>query len=261
MNKIIDKKKSILIVSMLLLLVVIYVVYKSFIILYYTVDTADFKEIANSLKISDKEIIVHHQEQENNLLTFDKISVRNDFESFKLLEEQSTEDSKKYVLKDNDNNIVASFWLSKGFDYADSLKNDITVFTDDKRVTGTKNLTKILKENNITNDIELFEFAYKNRNKKNNIFTPTKKIKDDFTLKYVISIMTPKLNKITLIKGDLDGYILDIKSSSKTLKSLKEVRIHKNNQNYVLTFLNRNKNYFTNQYINELLNTVTITEW
>ena len=63
------------------------------------------------------------------------------------------------------------------------------------------------------------------------------------------SVVMPSVQNITEIKGDLTGYIYNMKTSL-------EVNILKNNKRNIITFYN--KDYFTDQYVKELLQTITI---
>ena len=57
-------------------------------------------------------------------------------------------------------------------------------------------------------------------------------------------------NEIIKITGDYEGYIFK-------LNSIVEVNLIKDSQRYIITFNNRH--YFTDKYIEELINTITIS--
>ena len=63
------------------------------------------------------------------------------------------------------------------------------------------------------------------------------------------SVFMPDVESITEIKGDYKGYILN-------LGNAKEVSIIDGKKKYIFTFFN--KDYFTDQYIKELLETIII---
>lgn len=257
-----EHKKSLVIGGLFLILIIIYFSYQTFLLIYYNINYVqgiDYNSFIKGLKITDKMTIKTEYLDNEDYLEFADLKVKNEFKNFQLLEQQATDDSIKYVLRDDKNDVVASFWISKGYSYVDMLKSDMIFFGNDekgKRISNT-NLTKILDKNKITNDIELFKFLGANKEVKNNIFTPRKKMQENFTIKYIVSVILPKLNNITLIDGDLEGYILDIKASSNNLKNVKEAAIKCGNQVYFLTFINGNEKYFTNQDINDILNTIT----
>ena len=60
------------------------------------------------------------------------------------------------------------------------------------------------------------------------------------------------IKDITLINGDYNGYIFKIENNA----GVKDISIIKNDKRYTITFFNTK--YFTNDYINELLNTLII---
>ena len=98
--------------------------------------------------------------------------------------------------------------MGTAYTYVDILKNDSTLFgTNDKRISNTS-FTNLLEKNNIHNDIQLFQYLVKHKLKKNNIFTSVKNMKEEYSLQFIVSIMLPTIDHITLIDGDYQGYIL-----------------------------------------------------
>ena len=116
-------------------------------------------------------------------------------------------------------------------------------------------MTSLLSENNVNNDIELFNYLSKTKNTKNNIFTPVKTMKTNFILEFIASQL-PVTSSTTLINGNYEGYIFNIEKENGS--TVKEVRLLYNDKTYVITFTNVDKEYFTNSYINELLNSIVL---
>lgn len=247
------KKNIILIVVGLLLIVGVYLGYKCFNLYYYNINnitTEEYEKFIDGFKIKDTITIKNEKLKENQYLTFNNIKVRNDFSDFKELENQYSEEFIKYVLHDENNQLKASFWMGTTDSYVELFKTDTTLFgTEDKRITNT-NLSDFLTKNSINNDIELFEFLEKSKDVKNNIFTSVKQMKGNYTIQFLVSIAMPQLDGINLIKGDYSGYILNITSDAK------EVGILKDGKKYVFTFFKLD--YFTDEYIQEILSTVVI---
>lgn len=75
-------------------------------------------------------------------------------------------------------------------------------------------------------------------------------MKENYTINFMISIIIPEIDNITLINGDYNGYIFNMKNKTK------EVNIIENDKRYVFTFINTD--YFTDEYINQLIETITI---
>ena len=250
-----NKKKKILTIVSIILLILIYFGYKGFNLLYYDINNMtieDYNKIISGLKIKDTMTIKTTKLEEKDYLAYKKIKIRNDFKKF---ENKTTnpEVSATYVLKDEENNQTIAIIIGNETDtFVNMLKNDTTLFgTEDNRVTNTS-LTKYLEKNKITNDIELFEFVSNQKPKKVNIFTPVKQMKENYKLHFITAVIFPIIKDITLINGDYNGYIFNIENNV----GIKDVSIIKNDKRYTVTFLNTN--YFTNDYINELLNTLII---
>lgn len=243
------KKKGVLIIIVSLFL---YFGYKGLNLFYYNVNritTQDYESFVNQFSIKNTITIKHKEVQSNDYLEYQNIRIRNDFKSFRKLE-PTTGGSQKYILDDENRSIKTSFWLGTAATYTNLLKTDKTLFgTGNHRITNT-DLTDILEKYNINNDIELFNYISERKNVKNNIFTSVKEMRENYTIQFMVSVIMPQMDNITLINGDLEGYIFNLKNN------MKEVSIIKNNKRYVFMFINTE--YFTNEYIKDLLSTVVI---
>lgn len=248
------KKKNIILLFLSIIIIIgLYIGYKVFILYYYNINnstTENYSEYVKGLKIKDK-IVIKHDKTSTNYLEFNGVKIRNDFEKFTKLDgTQNTTDSVKYMLYDENKNLMASFWISIGNSYTNLLKNDSTIFgTNDKRLTNA-DLTKILEKNNINNDIDLFKYLVNYTPKSKSIFTNKSIIKEDFDTQYMTLLALPNVDYITEISGDYSGYMFNLHND------IKEVSILKNNKRYIFTFLKTS--YFTDDYIQELLNTIVI---
>lgn len=247
------KKRSIIILISILLIVCCYFGYKGFNLYYYNVDflTDNYSEILKGIHIKDTIYLKHTDIKDNNYIEFNGIKVKNEFKKFtKLDQTRSANNSLKYALYGENKSLIASFWMGTTDTYVKILKSDKTLFgARDSRVTNA-NLTKMLEKNNINNDIELFRCLENKKNIKNNIFTSVKKMKENYTIQFMVTVMLPQIEDITLIDGDYEGYIFNIKNN------IKMAVILKNDKSYVFTFLKTD--YFTDEYIKEILNTVEI---
>lgn len=175
------KKNGIIFLALVSLLIGCYFGYKGFNLYYYDVNnitTEDYDEFIKGLRINDTITLKKEVIPDEEYLEFNDFKVKNEFKDFKKLGyPESTEDSLKFALYDENNKVKASFWMSKAETYTKLLKSDKMLFgTEDKRITND-DLTSILEENGITNDVELFKFLEKQKNVKNNIFTSVKRMK------------------------------------------------------------------------------------
>ena len=99
----------------------------------------------------------------------------------------------------------------------------------------------------INNDLDLFNYAYLTKDYKSNIFTSIKKMKENYYEKYSMYIVFPTTEYITKIKGDLEGYILNIHNT------LIEININKGDKNISILMQGFNK-----EEVIEFLNTLII---
>lgn len=252
-------KKIMYVIILIMIAIIIYFAYKCFNLFYYNIDnvtTVDYKSIISGLKVKDNMTISSKSIDEDNYITFKNVKIKNEFSNFKVLENQSNDDTIKYALYDNSNNVKASFWMGETYSYVYMLRNDSTLFgTDEKRISNS-NLTQILEKNNIKSDIELFDYLSKLDNVGNNILTPVSKMKENFAIQFMTAVITPTINGITILDGDYQGYMFNIKNDN--LSTISEARILHNDKVYTFLFLSKDGTYFSKDYINELLNTIVI---
>lgn len=245
------KKKTLLIPLIIVIIILGYIGLKLYYLNYYSTKNIDL-EYLEGLNINDK--ITLSKEKTEDYLTFDNIKIKNEFKDFKPLEQQSTKDSKKYGLYNESNELIAAFSLGTTTSYIEMIKSDIAyMFDGDNNYKNISNTTlkNIIKNNNITNDIELFKYLKDINNKTNNLFTPIISLKERYAINLVSSVIIPKLNDITQIEGIYEGYIMNLNDNK-----IHEVRITNNDKTYALVFFNLKEEYFTKEDINRLLNTV-----
>ena len=83
-------------------------------------------------------------------------------------------------------------------------------------------------------------------------------MKENYLLQFMVSVAIPRIENITLIDGDYQGYIFNMKSENDNVSSIREARISFNDKVYTFLFLNKNNEYFNNDYIQNILNTIVI---
>ncbi|MDE6284793.1 MAG: hypothetical protein K2M17_03530, partial [Bacilli bacterium] len=184
--------------------------------------------------IDNKKSIYITSQTNNNKITIGKISIRNDFDNFKKI--YQSEDNTNYVFQLSNNQAI-----TLSINYDDTL-------LEVAQNLNNKHLTKWLKKNNITNDIELLKHL-KDAKQKTNILSNLQQIKTKNALQTYTTTIASSLDNLTIIEGDITGYIYN--SHNKRV-----VYLLKNNKRYALCFTGID--YFTDDYITELLTTITI---
>lgn len=234
------KKYVIFILTGLFLVIGIYFGYKNYYYFKYVPDANKTKDkYYDSLKINDTITVKTQTIENNDYFSFNGVNIRNDFKNYQLSDLfVNDEYESSFVSKDNNKTFI-----SIGKDRF----NIINTFLNSKD-TWVKD---ILKENNIKNDLDLLKYIINNKNNKPNIFSSKHEI-EFYNLIYNTSLLLyPIPEKITLINGDLPGYILKD-------DDVVNVYLFNDIEKYVLAF--RNLDYFTDDYIKELLNTIIIGE-
>lgn len=217
-----------------------------------TVTNDEYQEHKERLKIANTITIENKKLNDDEYLIFNDIKIKNDFEKFEILD-NSTDEHRMYVLKDNDV-VKASFGFGSTTESLVEILGDyfsIYGWTEEHLSISKEERIRFFEKYNIKNDVDLIKFLSTYEYKENNLFTSTNKMKENYFVKFITSFLMSLGESITLIDGDYEGYILN-------MDEIKEVSIIKNNKKYVFTFLKTD--YFTDEYIKELLNTLIIPE-
>lgn len=243
------KKIGIVIGLLVFLSVVAFIGYKMYYINYYNffsnVNESNYHTYINSLK-EDNRVNIKKDNSVGDYIEYKNMKIRNDFQDFNLINTSNYQ----YALKDADGNTKAVFWLiADESSYIDTM---LSLVSDDKKLSTEDQIRKYLRENDINSDEDLLYFIANNYNKKFDIFSKIAEMRNYYTINYYVSQLFSPYDKVYFIDGDFTGYVLDITG---TLKG-KEVHLYKDNKQYGAVFLGQD--YFTDNYINELLSTITI---
>ena len=99
--------------------------------------------------------------------------------------------------------------------------------------------------------ISLIKYLAKNTDKKANIFTSTREIEWLYTMNALVGSIFENAEDLFFIEGTYQGIMFTYKSSNQ-----KSILINKDGKNYGINFIGLD--YFTDEYINELLETLII---
>lgn len=246
------KNKKIIFLGIVVFLVCIYFGGKAFYLYYYDIKrltTEDFSEITKNLTFSDTITIQTKRLSDEEYVVFDDMKIRNPSSDFQISKKFSDDEFKRYTLSSEGEHFKTAFMMGKTDTLWYRLQNDSTLYEIFNGKISNADVIKLLNKNHITNNMELFQFLSQAQEEKNHIFTSVAKMKERYALQGIVLTTIPIINGISLIDGDYTGYILNA-------NKLREVVILKNNKRYIYTFYNLD--YFTDDVIKELLNTIEI---
>ncbi|MGN0992971.1 MAG: hypothetical protein ACI4PE_03530 [Bacilli bacterium] len=143
---------------------------------------------------NEEYITINKREYQGDYLEYKNIKIANEFNEFLLSDKLINLDS--YILKD-----TAFFTIGTKESEIERLKESELYYIDCE-----KTMKKIIKENNLKNDIDLFNYIKTYKFSKNSFFTSIEKIKTDHIISDYLLTM-PQISKITYINGDYNGYI------------------------------------------------------
>lgn len=249
------KNFVILIIVLLVLLAGVYFGYKGINLYIYDMSTRlwtaeSYDNFINGLNIKNTIEINKVITSEDDYLSFNNVKVKNYFKDFRKIEAtESNDELVRYALYNENNEVIATFSIRIMDTYIDRIKAKDEDSKVDDELFNNEDRTTFFKNHNIEDDIDLFKFLKTKKDIKSNVFTSVKKMKENYAYIYFATMGLPTARSITLIDGDYKGYIFN-------LSDARECNILYKDKRYEFTF--SKLNYFTDDYINEILNTVVI---
>ncbi len=245
MQKITKVKHNIIksIIMLIIIGILTFIGYKLYLLNKYDLAKVDIDNIINTY--ASKEIVKPKLKYVDNYLEIGNLKIRNDFEDF---EEQNInlplEYYKNLTLKEK--NCGITFTISNSL-MMDTFYSELVALNNEDDSFDIERF-QFLKQNKIENDLDLINLLSEKDNFRNNIFSSSANIKGAYsTLKLIKDYFKPK--KVILIDGEYKGYMFIIENG------IKELHILDNNKMYNILFYGE---YFTNDYIYDLLDTIII---
>lgn len=210
---------------------------------------SEYVEI-NNASIFDKSLNIKHESNEN-IDSFEEMSYGNFFEGY--IKPESINYKVKY---DDNNEVISCYNISKETQYINVLSMNSYELnpkesTNNVDYSTEENVKVFLNKNEINNDIDLIKYIKDNYYLKNNIFTCSKNMRNNYIINSFIQVAFPTFKSITLIDGDVNGYIIDIDSTI----SVKEIHLlYKENQ-YIIVL--GGEELTNEEFVNTLLKSIS----
>lgn len=233
-------KKIIIGVVILTILIVSFAVYKSFLVnKYYYTEKID---IDKSI-IFEKAININYKGTKDNTIKNEDIMFNNEFEGF--IEKV---ESKLFVKYDENNKVKSGCLLTIKKQYANSLNyKSFSMYNDDPQIID-EDLKKYFEKKKIENDIDLINYLKNNYYLDNNIFTSKKQLKINCLLNNFFTKLVISKYGVTLISGDLNGYIVN------QGENIKEIHLLNKDNQYIIML--QGDEITTDDFIIKLLESV-----
>lgn len=246
------KKKLVITIAVIigiLAIVGIYFGYKSFLLSFHQFPDDSKQEYQNLLSGYEKRDtleVKHSEALSEGMLTYKNVQFQNVVEGFEKTEE---DDYVSYKLLDSNGNYQAYFTVSITEPFLDRVGKDDGTFVMGKDEIDAVESDDFAKRKGLKNDVDFFDYLIEHQNDKHDLFTSVKTIKEDHYVQLLSYIMLPSVDSVTVLKGDLEGYILNN-------GDMKEVNILEGGKRYVFSFIRLD--YFTDDVIREFINTLVI---
>ena len=178
--------------------------------------------IISILLIYDGNVTINHTETKNYLI-YNGIKIRNDFKKYTY---EKSDDM--YVLYDKNDDLVNAFSIYETNTFIDVFK------TYNNDILSEQRINMFLKENNISNDIELITYISK-YSKFINVLSSNYDIKLDYYIRNYINDIFPLVYEYKIIDGDYTG-IMTYNLNYEEEKNI-EVMLINDDVRYVITFI------------------------
>lgn len=205
------------------------------------------ERIVNSLN-NEEHITINKKEYQGDYLEYENIKIANEFAEFSVSELSV---SNLYTLNDTASFLIGTkeseIEILKKFETYELYEPYELYFIDSEKI-----IEQFIEENNLKNNIDLFNYIKTNEFNGNELFTSSKKRKTDYIVGNVIIASMPQFSKIIYINGDYNGYIYELENGY-------QVELEKNDKYYIFIFNNLSgENYYTKEKVYDLISTVII---
>lgn len=242
--------------SLLMIFCLVYCSYKGFMLVMYNASISNIEEIKEGLKVKNTLTIYKKTIEEDKYLFVDDIKIRNDFKDFTEVEKVNEQYPTTFKKVDENGNKSA-ISISQGYTYTDIfVSDDLTVFNGieseivDFGQFNAADRKYFLLQNDINNDMDFLKYIQKRKYYKSNIFMSDREIKENYAINLFIDIVIPKVDSVTLIKGDYSGYIFNLEK-----QNIRAVSILRNDKVYNFMFYGEQ---YDDKYLVDILSTLEI---
>lgn len=228
-----NNKKKLIIITIIIL--ILWLIFKSIMLVLCSIDINNYTDITKGLKNRDEITITNKSLADDEYFIIGNLKMKNIMDGYKIDDINSPQ---KYIKEINGKKSIINFIsdVEKNTTIVNSFKSktkNIGIYGEKNKVLDIYYLADrkgFLLENNIENDIDFYKFVGDNYPIKNTLFTSIKKMMQNYAFNYCVNIAVPKIESMTIIKGDLEGYIFEVGSNN-------------NIKTYQITILDNDKQY------------------
>lgn len=216
-------------------------------------------EIVNGLKNS-KEIKVYKRTiPENEYFVLGNFKIKNVFDGY--VQDGEVVDIQPYVFRKKDGNKsygitfpneVNNYQIIDSYT-ADILVADVGDSSFEKKFNSADRKYFLLK-NDINNDVDFYKYVADNYYKENNIFMSKREMMENYSFNSFVAIAVPKIEGITYLKGDYEGFIVNI--GTKDNITATQVTIIKYGRRF--GFVTNDPRFANEEFLIDLIGTIEI---
>ena len=239
-------KKIIKIVILAIILLLLLLVYKIIMLNKYKSDKVEI----DSSSIFNETLTITHSldDSASQKIKMDGLIIKDYFTGY-----EKSEDVDYYIKYDDAREVESYYYISSSKQYIELLNADSFVLyaegDDSQKSFDTEsNMKAILEKENIKNDVDFLKYIKENYYLKNNIFTCTKTMRNNFLINTFVEVSLPYFKNIVLLDGSVNGYIMNLNNN------IREIHLLNGDKQYII--LLSGDELISNEFITQLLSTV-----
>lgn len=255
-------RKILLIIGILLFFSGMFILFKAAVYGVYKSSLSDIDNLENIIEeYRNSEEVTITSKNADEYMELDGFRIGNYFSQFKYDDEASVGDFDVYYQYNGDDK---SGMLSIGtfVQLIDAAGDDEVSFyglsVEEEGISFSgllySGFEDYIKRNNIKNDADLIKSWSKyDFNNKLGVFTSLKRLREDFSIRTIASVVLPEIDKIYYLNGDLDGYILEIQSNNG--RKVYDINVFKGDKRYIVSIIS---NDYLLEDVIEIVSTIEI---
>ena len=216
----------------ILLFCVVLFSYKFYLLNKYTLEKPiNVSNVINGLK-NQKTINIYKRTINSNYFSMSGFKIRNDFDGYVLNERDS--EYQPYLMRKEEDGKIYTIGYDSGkennYQMIDYFVNDAVIISNEKEGSlenfNSADRKYFLLKNDINNDLDFYNYIANNYFIENDIFMDKRTMMENYSFNLFVSVMMPEINRMTIIKGDYEGFIFYLDNNVIQVSIIRDDKIY-----------------------------------
>jgi len=228
--------------------------YKIYLVNKYTLDKPNnIDEIVNGLN-NQKTIKIYKKIIDEEYFTMSGFKIKNVFNDY-VLQERNSKYEPYLLKKEIDGKTYSLGFDSNHYQIIDYFVNEAVFMSGGDNVLNKFNSADkkyFLLRNDINNDIDFYNYIANNYYIENNVFMDKRTLMENYSFNLFVSIAVPKINSMTIIKGDYSGFVFYLDNNAIQVSIIRDDKIY--------GFYTNDERFQNEEYLIDVLSTIEFKE-